>query len=153
MPRFSCFLLVALVVLSCSSPPDTPEEQIRKFIEEAADVIRKQEGREVGRLIGEEYADDQGRDKRTIRGMISFYFMQNESIYLATRIRSIDFPAAGQARAKVVAAVAGQPIPDPDDPAFFRTALYRFELHLAQRGSSWAVVGASWERASLAEFF
>lgn len=112
------------------------------------------QARDVGALkeqVSEAYADGAGNDKRAIGALVGLHLLRNESIHLLTRIRSVELPEPGAARAVAVVAMAGVPIPGPEALSTLRADLYRFDLALREEDGVWRVTGAAWRPASIDE--
>ena len=138
--------------LGCSGEPATPEERVRAVL---AEIERAAEARDVGALkehVSESYADARGQDKRALAGLATLHFMRNQSVYLLTRIRRVELPAPGEARAEALVAMAGRPIPGPEALAALRASLYRFEVELREEDGRWLVHGADWAPAVVDDF-
>ncbi|MBA7631278.1 hypothetical protein ES703_38808 [subsurface metagenome] len=101
---------------------------------------------------GDGYVDDRGHNKRSIEGLLRVYLLRNESIYLLTRVKSIDFPLDDHATASVIVAMAGVPIASAGQLLTIDVDMHRFDLTLQRRDDDWQVVLAQWRRASAEEF-
>jgi len=107
-------------------------------------------------LISEAYSDERGQDRQALVGLLTFYFLRNESIHLLTRVQSIAFPEPARADATVFVAMAGTPIIAAEELARIRADLYRFDFSLSDEGggdSDWKVSRAAWRRATADDFF
>jgi hypothetical protein len=144
-------LLLALA-LACSGDPTTPEERVRAVL---AAIERAAEARDVGALrehVSESYADARGQDARALAALATLHFMRNQSVYLLTRIRRVELPAPGEARAEALVAMAGRPIPGPEALAGLRANLYRFDVELREEDGRWRVSGGDWAPATPDDF-
>lgn len=79
---------------------------------------------------------------RHVRG----YFITNQSIHLLTRVGQIEFPADGEARAKVLVSRDAAAAADSLDLASLATDLYEFKLALRREDGEWQVTFAEWLR-------
>jgi hypothetical protein len=150
-------LLVAMLVLSlvaaCNATRESPESRIRSLIDQAETAAEKKNVSALRDLISVNYRDERGHDNHAIEGIIRYYLLGHQSIYLFTRIQDIVFPRPKQARAVVLVAMAGQPLRDVNVLERLKADLHRFEIRFTLEADEWKVVGAEWRRAKLDEFF
>lgn len=150
---FACLASALLVCsLAACSQPETPEQRIRALIGDAERAAEKKQVGELRGYVSERYADEAGRDRRTIAGILRLYLLRHDAIHLFTRIAAVSFPEPGRAETVVYVAMAGRPIVSAEEVAAFRANLYRFEISLAEEGADWRVVGAAWRFAEPADF-
>jgi hypothetical protein len=152
--RARAALALALLgaVLACSRALETPEARVREVL---AALEAGAEARDAGAMkehVSEGYRDAQGQDKREAAALAAFHFLRNQSVYLLTRVRSVEVEAPGEARAEVVVAMAGAPIPSPEALVGLRADLYQFSLRLREEDGAWRVSWASWHPAELDDF-
>ena len=79
-------LAVIFSVAACSSGKDSPEAQVRTLNTQAESAAEKKDFGSMRRLVSEKYSDSQGQDKKTVEGMLRYYFLRNEAIHLFTRV-------------------------------------------------------------------
>ena len=102
--------------------------------------------------VSEHYRDGEGRDKRALSGIVAFHLLQNRSIHLLTRVGELDLSTPGEARADVIVAMAGAPIPSAEVLPALRADLYRFDLRFRDEEGKWRLVDSGWRPASLEDF-
>jgi hypothetical protein len=144
-------ILLALLSIGCAKRED-PEQRIRGLIGKAEQAVEKKEIAELRGYISERYADEDGRDRRAIEGILRLYVLRHDAIHLLTRIDSVAFPQPKRAKAVVYVAMAGRPIAASDDLRSFNANLYRFELEFAEEGKQWRVARAAWRPAEPVDF-
>lgn len=144
--------VLSAVSLAACTPGDTPEQRLRALIDGAEEAVENREGARLRGYISERYSDEQGRDRRTIDGILRLYVLRHDAIHLYTRVGNIRFPEPAQAEAVVYVAMAGRPITSAAEVAAFRANLYRFELGFADEDGEWRLVRAAWRRAELGDF-
>jgi hypothetical protein len=151
---FLCTLLLVVLLLfpACRPRLEAPEEALRQTIAQAVQVAEKRDLRALAALLAGDYRDGQGRDREAVLGVLRYYFLGHQSLYLLTRIRSVELSADEQAQAVVLVAMAGEPLADPSEPTFVRASLYRFEFDFVQEKGDWKVRQARWQRAELRDF-
>ncbi len=129
-------LLAAAWLPACGAKPDSPEAQVRALLQRAEAAAEEKRVKALKKLVSESYSDDRGQDRQAIAGLLTYYFLRNESIHLLTRVRSIEFPEPARSRATVFVAMAGTPIPGIDELVRIRADLYRFDFSLSDEGSA-----------------
>ncbi len=149
-PLLAALLLPGLI--SCSSQPGTPEAQVRALLKQAETAAENKDSRVLRGFISEKYSDSQGQDKKAVEAILRYYFLRNESIHLLTRVQPITFPEPSRAQAVVLVAMAGQPIPNPQQLERLHADLNRFAITFAREDKEWKVIDAEWRRAELADF-
>lgn len=142
--------LVVLFIVACSRP-SSPEAEVRATLARAEQAVTVKDLAALRNLVAERYRDRDGRDRRAIEQMLRVYFLRHGSIHLLTRVRSVSFPAPGQAEVVVLVAMAGTPIAPSADPTALAADLHRFELTLVREDDAWRAVHAEWRRAEPSE--
>lgn len=145
------FTLFLFALQGCDSEPQTPEERIRRLISVAEDGAEQRDAGALLDLLADDYRDRRGNDKDKLATLLRLYFFRNQSIHLLTKIENIEFPYQDFARARVIVAMAGQPIANTP-AALPRASIYRFDLELTLQGGEWRVTGVEWDRASSGDF-
>jgi len=141
-----------IVLLACSSEPESPEDQVRAVL---ARIEAAASARDVGALKQElsvAYHDAQGNDRRAVLGLATAHFMRNKSVYILSRVRSVDLPEPGFAQAEELVALAGTPIRDALALPALHADLYRFDVRLREERGEWRVLSAAWQPATLEDF-
>jgi hypothetical protein len=138
-----------LVACSADSPP---EDRVRAVLAELEESAQARDAGEMKQHVSEAYSDGKGNDKRAVAQLVAFHLLRNQSVYLLTRVRSVEIAAPGQARAEVLVAMAGTPIAGPEALLGLRADLYRFDLGLAEEDGVWRVRSADWWPASAGDF-
>lgn len=145
---------VLLALAACSGPPESSEAEIRTFVAKAQAAAEERNARELRALIADDYLDARGNDHKAIENLIRLHIFRNQSIHVFTRIRTIEFPEPERALVIVMAALAGRPVASVDELAGLNANVHRFDLELIRRGKDdWQVRHATWESASLADFW
>jgi hypothetical protein len=146
-------LLMLSLILSCSSKPDSPEQQVRHLLRGAEVAVKEKNLDAFRQLISHQYADTSGRDKRRVVGILRYHFLGNRSIHLFTRIKEIDFPQSGEAVVTLFVAMAGRPIVSQKDLLDLRADLHRFVISLVKESDGgWRAVRSEWRRARPMDF-
>jgi hypothetical protein len=140
---FAVAVLVLFAVAGCGER-DSAEAQVRATI---AAMETAAEARSVGDLtehISPEFRDASGRDAKELSQYVRGYFIANQSIHLLTRIESIEFPTAEEARADVTVAMVGL---DAEAANAWDMAgeIRKFDVTLMREEGEWKVTRAKWQ--------
>jgi hypothetical protein len=138
---------------SCSFKTDSPEERIRELLSQAEDAAKDKDLGVFRQLISNKYADNAGRDKAALVGLLGYHFLGNRSIHLFTRVDEIVFPGPGKAVVTLFVAMAGRPIASQKELIGLRADLHRFVITLAEEGKGdWKALRGEWRRAGPKDF-
>jgi hypothetical protein len=141
----------ASLALACGERTP-PEEQVRAVLAALEQSAQARDAGEMKEHISEDYSDDRGNDKRAVAQLVAFHLLRNQSVYLLTRVTSVEIGDPGRARAEVLVAMAGTPIEGPEALLALRADLYRFDLGFALEDGDWRVRSADWRPASVDDF-
>ena len=138
-------LLTAAVMLTACGDADSPEQQVRRVIDEMEAAAEARDVSELVQHLSDEYRDANGMTPQDAVRYARGYFVANQSIHLLTRIEQIEFPLPDEARARVLVGMVGR---DADAAGNWDLAadLYVFKLALRQEGGDWKVSFAEWSR-------
>ena len=142
LSRSPC-LWVALTLLTACSDRASPEQEVRAVIDS---MELAAEARDIGDLmehLSDNYRDAQGQDRQQAALHARGYFISNQSVHLLTRIESLEFPSADEARVKLQVGMAGRG--GATGPADLSADLQDFDLVLVREGSEWKVSYADWD--------
>ncbi len=145
-------VLYVIVLSGCSQDRDSPEQRIRNDLAALEQAAEKKDLGTLKRAILDSYSDNEGYDKNSVTQLIRLNFLRQQSIYLLTRIKSIELTDATNANAVVYVAMAGRPLEDTGALVNLSTDLFRFEVALIEQSGQWKVVQAEWRRATADEF-
>jgi len=147
---FACLFALAL---ACSSGPESPEDRVRATVAAIEAAAGARDAGELGEQISESYKDARGNTKKDVLGVVTLHLMRNQKVYTLSRILSIELAEPDRAQVRVLAALAGSPIPDPSALAGLRADLYEFDATLREeQPGTWRVTAADWHPATLADF-
>ena len=149
--RLCLFGLMALFLQACSDSEESPEAQIRSFIEQAVEAGEARSVDGLTELLDKDYIDRHGNNRKRTSGLLRVYFIQHKNIHLFTRIDEIEILSENQASVSMHVAMAGTVISDLQALAGLRAQIYRFELQL-EKGDEWRLRHASWAPASIGAF-
>ena len=146
--RYWLLALLVLVLQACSDSEESPEAQIRQFIEQAVEVGEARSVDGLTELLDKDYIDLHGNNRKRTGGLLRVYFIQHKNIHLFTRIDEIEILSDNQASVSMHVAMAGTVISDIEALAGLRAQIYRFELQLVKQ-DEWQLRHASWAPASI----
>lgn len=148
----SCLFLLLMLgsLLSCSQDGDTPEAQIRAFIDAGIEAAEDRDGAELHDMLHPGYLDNRGYDRKQLEGLLRVYFLRHKNIHLFSKIDAIDVANENQATVTLHVAMAASVISSVDALAGLRARIYRFELELVRDGK-WLLQHASWAPANAAD--
>lgn len=153
-PGIPWLLLTALVWLApgCARDAGSPEDQVRAVLTALEESARGRDAGEMKEHVSEGYSDARGNDKRAVGQLVAFHLLRNQSVYLLTRVQSVEILAPGQAQTEILVAMAGTPIEGPEALLALRADLYRFDLGFAEEDGVWRIRSAEWRPASVDDF-
>ena len=153
IPLVLILSLSFLVMLSCCSKSDSPEDMIRKIIKRAEAAAEERDVGVFKEIISVNYTDKAKHDKKAILGILMYYFLRNRSIHLFTRITDVEFPHPEKAEVTMFVAMAGRPITHAEELLLIRADFHRFDITFADEGNNdWKVIRAGWRRAERDDF-
>ncbi len=134
--------------MGCDRPPETPEARIRALFSEVERASRERDLGTLRDMISETYSDTRGRNQEDVRAILTAYYLRRGSIYVLTRVRTLELQENGRARASVLAGLARAPTLDFGDLRRPQADVYVFDLDLAEEEDTrWRVTAASWRQA------
>ena len=140
------------IAFACAREAASPEDRVRAVLAACEEAAQRKDARELREHVSDTYADARGNDKRAVAQLVAFQLLRNQSVYLLTRVRSVEIAAPGEARAEVLVAMAGTRIDGPEALLDLRADLYRFDLAFREEDGEWRVHSADWRPASAADF-
>jgi len=133
-PRTSLVFVAATFLAACAAKT-SDEQQIRAVL---ASVERAAEARDTGdvlEFVADNYSDNQGLDKSQLQNFLRGYFLSHPKIELLVNLQTLEFPAAGLARARIGVASLPLDSPGPGDSV-------TLEVEFRKPEGSWRVVRA-----------
>ena len=141
-----------LLLQSCSSDPETPEERIRALIDAGETAVESRDLSEVTALISQHYFDKQGLDRAAVRRLIAGQFLMHPSIHLLVQTDEIRLVTPERAEVLIYVAMSGTRLDRAEDLLGLRADLYRFDLGLEKEDENWRIRGGRWRRATAGDF-
>ena len=145
-------LMFALSVLqACSDSGDSPEEQIRQFVESAVEAGEARSVNGLVELAHQDYRDLRGNNRQRLSDLLRAYFFRHKNIHLFTRIDNIELLGDSQATVNLHVAMAGTVIANVEALASLRARVYHFELQLVKE-DEWQLRYVEWMPARIGAF-
>jgi hypothetical protein len=146
-----CLVSLLIFVQACDDSPNSPEDEIRQFIEAGVDAAEERSLDDLAVLVDDNYLDAKAYNKKQLGSLLSVYFFRHRNIHLFTRINEIELLNENQASVRLQVAMAGSEILDVSALSTLRAQIFSFELQLI-RQEAWLLQSASWSPASIADF-
>ena len=145
--------VLLLIPPSCGEEELSPEARVKAVVALAEEAVEARDLAAVKKLISEAYSDEGGNDRRAALGIVQYHFLRNESLHLLVRVDRVEFPQPGLAKATLVAAMAGEPIPTAESLGSLRADIYRFDVEFAEEDGDFRLTTARWQRAAPKDLF
>jgi hypothetical protein len=130
----SLALILSCALVACSSAT-SDDAKVRALIASAEDAAEARDIGAVLALVGDEYADEQGNTRKSLRLFLHGYFAAHPRLELVTRVTELQFPVTGLARARVT--VRGLEL-----ERFEFGEAVTLDVELRHEGGDWRVVRA-----------
>ena len=145
MPVPRLLLLVVFAVLAGCGAADSPEQQVRRVLEQIEAAVEERDTSELARHLAVEYRDQNGMSRDDAVRHVRGYFLATHSLFLMPIVEQIEFPLPDEARARVqVNIIAGEANAAGrwDQSA----GSYEFKFALRREDEKWQVTFAEWRR-------
>ncbi len=143
---------LALCLAACSGELPPAEEQIRKLNNDAELAVEAKDVKTLKDFVADGYMDERGHDKSALIRLVQLYLLHHKAIYVHTITRSLVIIDEDNAAAEILAAMAGQPVSNPDQLFDMRADLVRFEVSYVRDGDEWQVRNVEWRSATVEDF-
>ena len=142
-----------LFLQACGLSPLSPEEVVETFSKEVAELFEQRKRRKLADFIADDYLDKNKRSKQDLTALAQSYMLRDKSIFSYTNPTSVQKNEDGTISARILTALAAQPITDLSLLPSIKSDIYWFDIKIASRDKSWKLVEASWQQAMLEDFF
>ena len=132
--KFSLALILSSLLVACSSAT-SDEQRVRALFASAEEAAESRDVGDLLELVADEYADDQGNTRDSLRVFLRVFFAAHPKLELVTNVDDLQFPVAGLARARVT--VRGL-----DLDRFNAGDSVRLDVELRIVGGEWRIVRA-----------
>lgn len=151
MRRRALVLAILSAVALGACRKDTDEQKIHKILDAGVAALEAGEVKDAMEFVADDYADDAGMDKQSIRGMLAGYVLRGNRITIVRRDEKVT--------------VEGDTATATVDTALFqgdrskmkgvlpeRSGTYRFTISFAKRDGEWLITKAKYENISAGSF-
>jgi hypothetical protein len=138
--RTTLILWAGLALAACSSPPGSPEAEIRAWVAEGQRLAEEKERNALVDMISPAYRDGRGNERDDVENMFRVYFMRQNNIELVTSIEDIRVFGDTAAELDLMVGMAGT----NDGVLGFSANAYNFELELVREGGEWLLIAGRW---------
>ena len=147
----ACLVLASLLLGACSDDANSPEEEIRQYIDAGVEAAEARNVDDLDEKIHPSYLDQKGYTKKQLANLMRIMFFRHKKVFLLTRIDSIELVSEREANVKLKVAMAGSEISGLEALTSLRAQIYAFELNLLKE-DDWLLQDAKWRPSSIAEF-
>lgn len=114
--------------------PLTDEDRIRRALEDARQAVEHHSARDLMRFIADDYSDNEGNSKSTLRQIAAAYMLQRQRLAVGLSIRKIEVQGDAKANANIHVSIVDRDAGRGD---------MDLQLELAKEKGAWKVVRAS----------
>jgi hypothetical protein len=144
-------VLIALSLSSCQGP-ESKEEEIGRYIADAASAFAKKDTGDLKKLIAEEYKDGRNFSRQDIGRILAGYFLRNPEINVLTSLESLQFLEENDDAARISIYVAVSRIPlEQDDLDLLDATFYKLEGRLV-KNKKWLLQSSELFHATADDF-
>jgi hypothetical protein len=127
--KFLLVLILATTMAACAER-SSDEQQVRELIAAMADAAKSRDASDVLEHVADDYASDEGTDKRDLGNFLRGYFLANPTLDVQVDVESLEVPVAGLVQARLGVSVL---------PANDQTTV---DVEFRRRDGEWQVVRA-----------
>ncbi len=138
MNRALCLVVASLALGGCHKH-ESPEEQIRKVLDDGAAALEARDAKKAAEVLSDAYKDDAGRDKQKVKGL-AFFALQQGPVLVSLQKVDIKVDGDHAAVALKVLAVQGNPtLKTAADLLPSNARAFDLTLSLAHEDDGWRV--------------
>ena len=141
-------LFLSVAVSGCSPQVQSPEEEIRQFIDRGIAAAEDRSAGTLADMIHEQYADRKGFTRQQLVKTLRLYFFRHDNIHLFRKIDHIQLHGTREATVELSVAMAGSVVSEASAWSGLRANVYRFQLELS-KDDDWLLRKAEWQRVGL----
>lgn len=139
IPMRALLTLAALSLLACSSQ-ETPEQQIRKVLDEGAAALEARDADRVAATLSDNYKDGNGRDKQRLKGL-AFFALQQGPVLVSMQTVTIALDGKDKANVsmKALALQGSDTLKTAKDLLPTNARSFDLKLAMAKESGDWRV--------------
>lgn len=138
-------------IQSCRPPVDA-EFIAGEYIDRAESAIEERSITTLFNLLSADYHDTFERDRQDMIALASGYIRQSKSVYLFIDLRTASFLTDSRIDCTLFAALSATPVTKRSMLPDLNGEFYWVDMVLAEEGSQWRAVQATWRPALLDDF-
>jgi hypothetical protein len=142
LPLAAAAAAVTALALSACTAKETPEQQIRKVLDEGAAALEARDSDAAAKMLSDAYKDDAGRDKQKLKGL-AFFALQQGPVLVSMQTVDIQLDATNKEKAsvsmKVLAIQGSATLKTAKDLLPTNARSFDLKLAMVKEGSDWKV--------------
>jgi hypothetical protein len=149
------YLLALVITLSlgaCSDTEVSNEDALKQLLATASVAAEERSHDRLLELVDDQFSAQKGLDKKQLSRLIRGYLFRHKNIFLFSKIKALEFLADDRALLSIHVAMTGSKISDLGALANLRARIYRMDLELVKKDSTWLLIYADWQPAGLSDF-
>jgi len=147
----ACTLAMGLALALGACKKDTEEQKVLRVVDDGVAAIEAGQVGDAMDLVAEDYSDESGTDKGTIKAYLAGQMLRGDRITIVRRDEKVKVEGSA-ATASFDAAIFQGDRSKLKGVLPQRSGTYRFTLTLRKDGDAWLVTKAKWEGISAGSF-
>lgn len=132
--------LLAAAVASCGGSPDSPEQQLRAWVDRGHEAAERKDRDALVQMISPAYSDARGNSRADIENLLRYYFLRANRVGLLVRVDDIEVFEDTAAQVSLTVAMGAT----TDSAPGFNADAYEFDLELEKAADEWLLVSGRW---------
>lgn len=132
--------LLAAAVASCGGSSDSPEQQLRAWVDRGHEAAERKDRDALVQMISPAYSDARGNSRADIENLFRYYFLRANRVGLLVRVDDIEVFEDTAAQVSLTVAMGAT----TDSAPGFNADAYEFELELEKAADEWLLVSGRW---------
>jgi hypothetical protein len=153
MTKYLSFLILFLLLSSCSSDPVLSKEQIlRNSINEIETRFEARRLGDIVEYVSEDYKDENGRKLADVKRVIQLQLMRHKKLFIISKIGDIQWQGDEKAIVQITAAMTGQEVEDIGILPSIRADIVNFTVEFVKQEEVFKIKAATWTWAQPSDF-
>lgn len=140
LPPAAIAMTIAGVLVACGGPGQTPEDEIRAWVDRGHEAAEAKDRGELVDMISPRYSDARGNSRDDIENLFRFYFLRTNSVALLVGVDEIDVIDDTAASVLLTVGMGAT----TDSTLGFNADAYHFSLELERDDGDWQLVSGRW---------
>ena len=133
-------LILAVMQAACGGPGQTPEDEIRAWVDRGHEAAEAKDRGELVDMISPRYADARGNTRDDIENLFRLFFLRTNSVGLLVGIDEIEVVDDTAASVLLTVGMGAT----TDGALGFDADAYHFALELEREEDDWQLVSGRW---------